>query len=77
MINGAITNNEIQISNFFDQTVRTWKKEAVCSTFCEANARSILKILLFRTELKDLLIWRGEATGVFFVRSGYKILLES
>ncbi|KAK5846232.1 hypothetical protein PVK06_002508 [Gossypium arboreum] len=46
------------------------------STFMEKEAESILCIPLSLNSHKDQTVWRGEPTGEYSVRSGYKYLLH-
>lgn len=45
--------------------------------FSAEIAQQILLIPLARSLHEDFLCWRGEASGEYTVRSGYKILLQS
>ncbi|KAA3472944.1 reverse transcriptase [Gossypium australe] len=46
------------------------------STFSREDAQKILQIPLAHTPHDDFLAWRGESTGEYTVRSGYKLLLH-
>lgn len=46
-------------------------------TFTEADAERILRIPLARSPHEDFLIWGGENSGEFTVRSAYQLLQRS
>lgn len=51
-----------------------WRRDIITIMFVEENAERILKILLLTTSQVDVAVWGGEASGLFYVRSAYKIL---
>ncbi|KAA3475053.1 reverse transcriptase [Gossypium australe] len=53
---------------------REWNKEMVENTFEAVEAEMILRIPLGKFPHDDILAWRGEPTGVFSVKSSYKLL---
>lgn len=46
-------------------------------TFSMKDANKILRTPLASEEHDDMLVWRGEASDDFKIRSAYRILLES
>ncbi|KAH1129045.1 hypothetical protein J1N35_000423 [Gossypium stocksii] len=46
------------------------------NTFGENDANRILCIPLVTFPHNDYMVWQGEASGEYFVRSGYKLLLQ-
>ncbi|MFQ6670311.1 hypothetical protein Gotur_035287 [Gossypium turneri] len=46
------------------------------NTFSERDAERILKIPLLRCLNNDHIAWRGEASGEYSVRSGYKLIIQ-
>ncbi|KAB2069753.1 hypothetical protein ES319_A08G112700v1, partial [Gossypium barbadense] len=67
--------NITRVADLIDSNNRLWKSELIESTFSEEDVQKILQILLAHTPHDDFLAWRGESTGEYTVRSGYKLLL--
>lgn len=53
---------------------RRWKSQFVRDTFPEEDAAWILRIPLAQSAQDDMLVWRAEPSGMFSVRSAYKLL---
>ncbi|KAA3460765.1 reverse transcriptase [Gossypium australe] len=53
---------------------RVWNKELIENTFPADVVESILRIPLSMEPHDDFLAWSDESSGVFFVRSSYKLL---
>ncbi|KAH1047985.1 hypothetical protein J1N35_038769 [Gossypium stocksii] len=68
--------NITRVADLIDSMNRTWKYEIIESTFTEEVAQKILQIPLAHSPHEDFLAWRGESTGEYTVRSGYKLLLH-
>ncbi|KAG4170554.1 hypothetical protein ERO13_A12G153950v2, partial [Gossypium hirsutum] len=68
--------NITMVADFIDSNTRAWKTELIWSTFAKVDVPKILQIPLAQRSHNDLLIWRGEASGQYTVRSGYKLLLK-
>ncbi|KAK5818125.1 hypothetical protein PVK06_023056 [Gossypium arboreum] len=51
-----------------------WKRELIVNTFPEEVVRRILRIPLTREPHDDFMVWNGEPSGEFLVRSTYKLL---
>lgn len=75
-ISSLVGNPSLKVDDLINKTNRTWDREFIHSTFMEEDAKRIFQIPLAATEHEGILVWRGETTGVFSVRSGYKILIE-
>lgn len=65
------------VADLIDRGQRKWKENVICDTFSAGNAAKILQIPLNSFEHDDLLVWKGEASGEYTVRSAYQILLDS
>lgn len=50
------------------------KREVIFNTFSARDAGRILQIPLEKERHDDLVVWQGESSGEFFVRSAYKLL---
>ncbi|KAB2006895.1 hypothetical protein ERO13_D11G340040v2 [Gossypium hirsutum] len=64
------------VSELIDQEQRCWKRDLITKHFSSKEAERILCIPLSKHTQEDRLVWWGEATGEYIVRSGYKRLLQ-
>ncbi|TYG79677.1 hypothetical protein ES288_D02G157800v1 [Gossypium darwinii] len=64
------------VEDFVDPNTRIWKIDTILNTFSERDAERILKIPLPRCLNNDHIAWRGEASGEYSVRSGYKLIIQ-
>ncbi|KAA3471354.1 reverse transcriptase [Gossypium australe] len=62
------------VSTLIDNNERIWKEDLIEDTFDEEDTVRILQISLADVPHDDYLAWGGEASGVFSVRSAYKLL---
>lgn len=62
------------VESLINKDNKLWRKEVIESTFTRELADRILLIPLGREFHPDQLIWGGESSGVFFIRSTYKLL---
>ncbi|KAG8499975.1 hypothetical protein CXB51_006428 [Gossypium anomalum] len=76
---GAINDSRItKVSELINHSSRSWNEILIRNTFVIGSVvEKILRIHLAVKEHEDLIVWRGEPTGVFSVRSAYKLLLEN
>ncbi|KAL4335266.1 hypothetical protein GQ457_07G037440 [Hibiscus cannabinus] len=65
------------VSDLIDQESREWKTTLVQEFFNPEDAEAILSIPLSSHEQMDRLVWCGEHSGIYSVRSGYKRLLSA
>lgn len=49
-----------------------WKHEEIRSLFGEDQMQRIIAIPLVNIELQDALVWRGDNTGIYTAKTGYK-----
>ncbi|MBA0781797.1 hypothetical protein Gotri_002683 [Gossypium trilobum] len=76
-IYGNISNNNIEkVYDLIDHSQRKWKVRLIRDTFKDCVADKILRIPLARLEHEDIVVWRGGPSGVFSVKSAYKLLLD-
>lgn len=61
-------------ATFIDETYMVWRRDLIEGTFNDDDAREILSIPLSRLHVPDKLIWRSEMSGIYFVRSVYRLL---
>ncbi|KAA3455557.1 reverse transcriptase [Gossypium australe] len=66
-----------KVEDLIDNRNRIWRFELISSTFSEEVTQKIMLIPLAHLSHEDFLSWRGEASGEYTVRSGYKIHLQS
>lgn len=57
--------------------VREWNWDLINSIFQVDEALLIKCIPLSSTDVEDDLVWGGEHSGVYSMRSGYKLLIDS
>ncbi|KAH1097779.1 hypothetical protein J1N35_014700 [Gossypium stocksii] len=83
-IQGQITDNRSGqndsielVSDLINASTRTWKTELINTTFSAEVAQQILEIPPSETPCDDFQVWRGEPSGIFSVRSAYKLLKEA
>ncbi|KAK5818384.1 hypothetical protein PVK06_023320 [Gossypium arboreum] len=77
LIKKIVSNPDLlKVADLIDCTNRSWKTELIKGTFSEVDAQRILQISLARLPQDDFLAWRGEPTGEYTVRSGYRLLLH-
>ncbi|KAK8497256.1 hypothetical protein V6N12_047027 [Hibiscus sabdariffa] len=62
------------VSDLISPTSNTWKENVIKSVFDRNQANRILCVPLPNIALPDTVIWRGERTGEFSVKYGYKML---
>jgi hypothetical protein len=68
-------NRRIQrVADLLDQT-GAWKEDLVCSNFDPIDAEAILSIKTSRRLDADILAWHPEPSGIFSVRSAYKLAM--
>ncbi|TYI16890.1 hypothetical protein ES332_A08G286100v1 [Gossypium tomentosum] len=60
------------VSDLINRDTTTWKQDSIRSLFGEEQLKNILSIPLVCSRPQDELIWRGDNTGVYTVKSGYK-----
>ncbi|KAA3460897.1 reverse transcriptase [Gossypium australe] len=64
----------VKVAELINSNEREWNRELIGNTFPEAKAELILRIPLAMEPHEDLLVWNGELSGEFSVRSSYKLL---
>ncbi|KAA3482988.1 reverse transcriptase [Gossypium australe] len=63
-----------RVADLIDRNNREWDRDLIVNTFPADVADLILQIPLSLEPHEDFLAWRGESSGVFSVRSSYKLL---
>ncbi|MFQ6647961.1 hypothetical protein Gotur_021788 [Gossypium turneri] len=66
--------NMSAVVELIDNVNRDWNKELIINTFSAADVARILQIPLATERHDDIVVWRGEPSGEFSVRSAYKLL---
>lgn len=73
-------NNNISIDginyvlDLIDAQIREWKGDLIVNTFPKVIANRILEIPLEKEANEDLMVWSGEPSREFSIRSTYKLL---
>ncbi|GMI74475.1 hypothetical protein HRI_001116800 [Hibiscus trionum] len=63
-----------KVSDLIISTTNSWNRDLINSIFSPTQASSILSIQLPHFSREDLIIWRADKSGIYSVRSGYKLL---
>ncbi|KAA3476720.1 reverse transcriptase [Gossypium australe] len=63
-----------KVADLIDSNTRKWKTDLILNTFEEREAERILCIPLPLSPFEDFVVWNGEPTGEYLVRSGHKAL---
>ncbi|MBA0777487.1 hypothetical protein Gotri_005500, partial [Gossypium trilobum] len=67
-------NNVLIVVDLIDNANREWRQDIITDTFSDADAARIFRIPLVKEPHEDVMVWRCEPSGEFFVRSAYKLL---
>ncbi|KAA3451486.1 reverse transcriptase [Gossypium australe] len=78
-VNGRLSTSFVnlqcdKVAELIRSNERVWNKELIDNTFPADVAELILRIPSSMEPHEDFLAWSGESTGVFSVRSSYKLL---
>ncbi|GMI91035.1 hypothetical protein like AT4G29090 [Hibiscus trionum] len=65
------------VNDLMNQNSREWNVQLIRQHFNQQDSTAILSIPLTASPLHDKLVWRGERTGLYTVRSGYRMLLNN
>ncbi|KAA3476902.1 reverse transcriptase [Gossypium australe] len=74
---GVGNSHFVKVPELINSNEREWNRDLIGNTFPEAEAELILRIPLAMEPHEDLLVWNGELSGKFSVRSSYKLLQNS
>ncbi|KAA3474504.1 reverse transcriptase [Gossypium australe] len=66
-----------KVADLVDKESTTWKQDIISSLFVEEQSRRILAIPLVSSRPPDTLIWRGDNTGCYTVKSGFKRIITA
>ncbi|KAA3460789.1 reverse transcriptase [Gossypium australe] len=69
-----VNSNLEKVADLIDSNTRKWKTDLILNTFEEREAERILCIPLPLSPFEDFVVWTGEPTGDYSVRSGHKTL---
>ena len=69
-------NSEALVSTLIDHELFSWKEVEVDRIFLPMEASTIKAIPLSFSNRCDKIIWPRNHDGVYFVKSGYKLLME-
>ncbi|KAA3465669.1 Ribonuclease H-like superfamily protein [Gossypium australe] len=64
-----------QVSDLIDKETNTWKQDIIRSLLGEEQMERILTIPLASSRPREELVWRGDNTGVYTAKSGYRWLI--
>jgi hypothetical protein len=63
------------VSDLIDKNSMTWKEDLIRSLFPSYDAEEILRIRLPHSAEQDYIAWHHDKTGIFTVRSAYRLAL--
>ncbi|KAK9010162.1 hypothetical protein V6N11_036676 [Hibiscus sabdariffa] len=72
----SIDHNYTLVSDLIDAQTATWKVEVLHNLFDSDLVKQVCSIPLSRTDLGDEVVWRYDGSGLYNVKSGYKLLQE-
>jgi hypothetical protein len=64
------------VSDLIDPSTKTWKEELVREIFYPPDAETVLQLKIPSVDGEDILAWHPERSGLFTVRSAYRLALE-
>jgi hypothetical protein len=64
------------VSDLVDPSTKTWKEELVREIFYPPDAETVLQLKIPSVDGEDILAWHPERSGLFTVRSAYRLALE-
>ncbi|KAA3467044.1 reverse transcriptase [Gossypium australe] len=73
----AIDTRFTKVADLIDKESTTWKQDIISSLFGEEQLKHILAIPLVSSRPQDVLIWRGDNTGCYTVKNGYKRIITA
>ncbi|KAH1063333.1 hypothetical protein J1N35_028320 [Gossypium stocksii] len=77
LLNHHRHDNIVLVADLVNDATRSWKADLIKNTFRADVARKIMQLPLANSKHEDFQVWRGEQSGIFFVRSAYKLLQEA
>lgn len=73
----AVLNSDATVRELIDEDLKWWNVPFLETIFTKEEAQLIQTIPLSCTNQEDILIWKGTANGVFYVRSAYHMQKET
>jgi len=64
---------QVKLCDFIDQDLKMWKASLIRSLFDAQTAQLILNTSLQPLVLEDKMIWKGERSGKYYVKSAYRL----
>ncbi|KAL4354038.1 hypothetical protein GQ457_06G007780 [Hibiscus cannabinus] len=76
-VSSALVDSIIRVADLMIPGTATWNSELLEEIFSRAEMECILSIPLSRYSQADCLVWSGEHSVLYSVRSGYRLLMGS
>ncbi|GMI95016.1 hypothetical protein HRI_003170900 [Hibiscus trionum] len=76
LLSSTLVPNIHRVADLILQSPRCWNEPLIRSSFDANEANRILQISLSMFPHEDVLVWFGEGSSIYSVRSGYKLLLN-
>jgi hypothetical protein len=67
---------QMKLYDFIDQELKIWKASVIYNLFDAPTAHLILNTPLQPRVTEDKMIWKGEKSGKYSVRSAYRICVD-
>ena len=61
------------VTKLIDPELHAWRSEFIMDTFEQEDVEGICRIQLSRRDVEDIIIWLHHKTGLFTVKSAYKV----
>lgn len=74
--NTTVNNSISMVVDLIDQDLKCWKEEVIDRIFTSEEVVAIKCIPLSRLVEEDTRVWKGDNSGEYSVRSGYRSLLD-
>ena len=76
-ITSLVTNPPAMVSQLIDTSTAAWNENLIRTVFTRFDAEEILKIPLCTRIISDFWAWHEESSGIFTVRSAYRMIIRT
>ena len=68
---------EMTVAELIDPESRGWDREFIWQNFHHEDAQAILRVPLSFRDIPDTVVWNGEKSGEYTVKSGYRVVQKA